>query len=175
MDADQIQQSIGDLGPLWAQLKDLGIIAKDAEWGTAAGLLIGLGAVLTGAINLYRGPTVQALAGRLVLANVPWAHWLVWDNLPTWARMLAPTLGSALPAMAGAAAGLTSWPVALAGAVVAAVSSVGAHHLREILGSVATPVTHKLPGPARAVTGIMLKIDPSKIPVAPNNDGAAAP
>lgn len=151
------QELAAAIGPLWADLQQVGLIAKDASWGTVAGALGGLGATLTAALNIYRGPRLQNLATDLA-ARLPVAKWLVWDNLPGWARKAAPLVISALPFASLAASGKMSWAAAGIAAFTTGVTSIGGHHGRERAGHIAAPVTLRLPPKLRKVTSLVVPL-----------------
>lgn len=154
MDPQEIATAIG---PLWADLQQIGLIAKDASWGTVAGALGGLGAILTTILSVYRGPRLQNLAMDLQ-ARVPLAKWLVWDNLPGWARKLVPFVASALPFASMAATGQMSWAAAAIAALATGGTAIGAHHGREGAGKAAAPVTSRLPPKVRRVASIFVPL-----------------
>lgn len=139
----QLQQLVDALLSLGGEVKGMG-------W-TVAGVAAGL----VGAIRLWQKPLAQNLAQDLA-ARFPAARFLVWDELPLWAKFLVPFVGALVAGAAGALTGAVSWPAAIVGALVAGVTAILGHHGTKAAGTAIAPLTSRLSPTARAALSIVV-------------------
>lgn len=144
---------------LLAGLQGLGLELKGVGWGWAGAV-----GALVGVIRIWRSTAAQAQIAEILVKRWPQLRWLLWDEMPVWARFVVPFVGAMGAGAITAAAGGMSWAAAVVGAVGVGVSSILTHHGTKAAGAALTPVTDKLhPSISRPVS-LVFPIDPSRIP-----------